>query len=65
MLAPAKVSPVVRQMGPEALGPFRDSYILEFLGLPPEHGEADLHKALLGKLRDFLAELGRDFCYMG
>jgi len=27
--------------------------------------EADLHRALLLKLRDFLIELGRDFCFVG
>ena len=65
LLSPTKVSPPVRQMGAEAVSAFKDSYVLEFLGLPPGHDEADLHKALLQKLRMFLAELGRDFCYMG
>ena len=65
VLSPAKVSPAVRQMGAEALEVFRDAYILEFLDLPTGHDEADLHRALLGKLRAFLSELGRDFCYMG
>ena len=65
VLTPAKVSPPVRQMGAEALGAFKDTYVLEFLDLQPGHKEADLHAALLGKLRSFLAEMGRDFCYMG
>jgi hypothetical protein len=39
--------------------------VLEFLDLQPGHKESDLHRALLTKLRRFLAELGRDFCYMG
>lgn len=65
VLTPAKVAPPVRQMGPEAVSAFKDSYVLEFLGLQPAHQEADLHKALLGKLQRFLAELGRDFCYVG
>lgn len=65
VLTPAKVSPPVRQMGAQALSAFKDSYVLEFLNLQPGHGEADLHKALLSKLRSFLPELGRDFCYMG
>lgn len=65
ILTPAKVSPPVRQRGSEALGVFKDSYVFEFLGLAPGHGEADLHKALLHKLQRFLTELGRDFCYMG
>jgi predicted nuclease of restriction endonuclease-like (RecB) superfamily len=65
VLTPPKVSPPVRQMGAEAIGAFKDSYVLEFLDLQPGHDEADLHRALLQKLRGFLTELGRDFCYMG
>jgi len=65
VLSPAKVSPVVRQMAPDAQTVFKDAYMLEFLGLPPEHAEADLHRALLLKLKDFLIELGRDFCFVG
>ncbi len=65
ILTPAKVSPPVRQMGAEAVSAFKDTYVLEFLGLQLDHQEADLHQALLGKLQRFLTELGRDFCYMG
>ena len=65
VLSPAKVSPPVRQMGDEAISAFKDFYVLEFVGLQPGHDEADLHGALLQKLRLFLTELGRDFCYMG
>jgi predicted nuclease of restriction endonuclease-like (RecB) superfamily len=38
---------------------------LEFLDLPAGCAEADLHRALLLKLRDFLIELGRDSCFVG
>jgi RecB family endonuclease NucS len=38
---------------------------VEFLGLPQVHAEADLHGALLDKLKEFLIELGRDFCFVG
>ena len=65
VLNPPKVSPAVRQMHPEALSIFRDAYTVEFLGLPPTHAEADLHRGLLDKLKDFLIELGRDFCFVG
>ncbi|PZW91726.1 uncharacterized protein DUF1016 [Pseudomonas sp. 478] len=44
---------------------FRDAYMLEFLDLPSDHGETDLHKGLLARLKDFLIELGRDFCFVG
>jgi predicted nuclease of restriction endonuclease-like (RecB) superfamily len=65
VLSPPKVSPVVRQSHPDAVSVFKDAYNLEFLGLPLVHAEADLHRALLEKLRAFLIELGRDFCFIG
>jgi hypothetical protein len=55
----------VRQMHPEAASVFKDSYLLEFLDLPQDHAESDLHRGLLLRLKDFLIELGRDFCFVG
>jgi predicted nuclease of restriction endonuclease-like (RecB) superfamily len=55
----------VTQTYPKALRVFRDVYNVEFLGLPSVHAEADLHRGLLDKLKDFLIELGRDFCFVG
>ncbi len=46
-------------------GIFRDSYILDFLNLPPNHSENDLKTALVACLRDFILELGRDFTFLG
>jgi predicted nuclease of restriction endonuclease-like (RecB) superfamily len=65
VLQPAKVSAVLRQMHPSALSEFKDVYMLEFLGLPEDHNESDLHKGLLAKLKNFLIELGRDFSFVG
>ena len=65
VLSPPKVSPVVAQMHPTASGIFKDSYLVEFLDLPREHSENDLHRGLIHKLKDFLIELGRDFCFVG
>jgi predicted nuclease of restriction endonuclease-like (RecB) superfamily len=65
VLTPAKVSPPVRQLDSAGVNIFKDSYMLEFLELPTGHGEADLHLGLLLKLKDFLIELGRDFCFVG
>lgn len=65
VLNPAKVTPVVTQTHPAALEVFRDAYMVEFLGLPDSHAEADLHQGLLARLKDFLIELGRDFCFVG
>jgi predicted nuclease of restriction endonuclease-like (RecB) superfamily len=65
VLSPVKVSPVVRQIHPDAMSVFKDSYMVEFLDLPQGHAEADLHQGLLQRLKDFLIELGRDFCFVG
>ena len=65
VLSPPKVSPVARQTRPDLAGVFRDSYLLEFLELPPSPTEADLHRELLSKLKEFLIELGREFCFIG
>lgn len=65
VLNPPKVTPLVSQMHPEADSFLRDAYVLEFLGLDQDHNEADLHRGLLHKLKNFLIELGRDFCFVG
>jgi predicted nuclease of restriction endonuclease-like (RecB) superfamily len=65
VLNPAKVSAVLSQVHPDALSIFKDSYMVEFLDLPQGHAEVDLHRGLLQRLKDFLIELGRDFCFVG
>jgi predicted nuclease of restriction endonuclease-like (RecB) superfamily len=65
VLHPAKVSPLVTLLHPNALNEFKDAYMLEFLGLQVDHSESDLHQGLLAKLKAFLGELGRDFCFVG
>jgi predicted nuclease of restriction endonuclease-like (RecB) superfamily len=43
----------------------RDPYIFEFLGIKSKEvmSESDLEDSLLGKLQDFLLELGHGFCF--
>jgi len=43
----------------------RDPYIFEFLGIKSKEvmSESDLEDGLLGKLQDFLLELGHGFCF--
>jgi len=65
VLSPTKVSAVLSQIHPDALSIFKDSYMVEFLDLPQGHAEVDLHQGLLLRLKDFLIELGRDFCFVG
>jgi predicted nuclease of restriction endonuclease-like (RecB) superfamily len=65
MLSPAKISPTVAETHPQARDVFRDTYVVEFLGLPQKHSENQLHRALLDRMKEFLLELGRDFCFIG
>ena len=43
---------------------FRDPYVLDFLGLPPSHSEADLERAILDDMWRFLIELGGGFAFV-
>jgi predicted nuclease of restriction endonuclease-like (RecB) superfamily len=65
VLNPPKVSAALKEQHPAAEAVFRDAYLVEFLDLPPDHREADLHRGLLQNVRQFMAELGRDFCFVG
>ena len=65
MLSPAKPTQVLARTHPDALNIFKDHYLVEFLDLPQGHLEIDLHQGLLRQLKNFLIELGRDFCFVG
>ena len=60
-----KVSTAVARTHPTALEEFKNAYSLEFLSMQDGHSEADLHGAILRNLGRFIAELGRDFCFVG
>jgi predicted nuclease of restriction endonuclease-like (RecB) superfamily len=65
LLADAKLPSVTESQPQRLAGVFRDSYILDFLNLPPSHSENDLKTSLILCLKDFILELGRDFSFMG
>jgi predicted nuclease of restriction endonuclease-like (RecB) superfamily len=65
VLSPTKLSAPLREFHPDAASIFKDSYLIEFVDLPPRHSEADLQRALVEQLKQFLLELGRDFCFIG
>ena len=43
----------------------KDPLVLEFLDLKDEYSESDLEEALIGRLQEFLLELGGDFTFVG
>lgn len=65
VLSPTKLSPPLKESHADAASVFKDSYLVEFLDLPPTHSEDDLQRGLVEQLRKFLTELGRDFCFVG
>ena len=44
VMSPAIVAAPLRQLHPDAGSDFKDSYLVEFLNLPPGHSEADLQR---------------------
>ena len=44
---------------------FRNTYLLEFLGLEekPSYSESDLEESIITNLQNFLIEMGRGFCF--
>lgn len=65
MLGQSKVSPALREIDPELIQTFKDTYIFDFLNLPEGHSENDLQKGLIKQMKDFILELGRDFLFVG
>lgn len=63
-LGDEKLSSVMRELQPSAQQVFKDSYVLEFLGLPEEHSEGDLQKELVKQIKKFIIELGKDFLFI-
>ncbi len=65
MLSNVKLSPMPSVLPQEITNIFKETYVLEFLNLPPFHTEADLQKGLVAQMKHFLVELGKDFLFMG
>jgi predicted nuclease of restriction endonuclease-like (RecB) superfamily len=46
-------------------GSILDTYVLEFLDLPEQYSEKSLRKAIIGNLKQFILEFGKDFTFIG
>lgn len=64
-LGDAFLSTALREKHPDILNTFRDTYIFDFLNLKEPYNEADLQKALIAQMKDFILELGKDFLFFG
>ena len=65
MLGNQKLSAVLRELHPSINNTLKDNYVLEFLGLPLQHNESHLQKALIHNMKQFILELGKDFIFVG
>jgi len=65
MTSKPKLSTLLTVLHPNAESVFRDSYSLDFLGLPDGHSETDLRKSIVRSLKNFIIEFGRDFAFIG
>ena len=64
IVARPKLSPVVREVAPQAEQVFRDQYVLEFLGGRDFENENTMKKALIEQMKRFVLELGKDFLFV-
>ena len=65
ILANKKLSPTLTFLPQETTNVFKDIYSLEFLGLNSFHSEKNLQTSLLSNLKNFILEIGKDFCFIG
>lgn len=59
-----KLSTVLRQIAPQSERVFRNQYVLEFLGGKDYENENSMKSALLGQMKRFILELGKDFLFV-
>ena len=65
ILANKKLSSTLTLLPQETTNVFKDIYSLEFLGLNSLHSEKNLQTSLLSNLKNFILEIGKDFCFLG
>ena len=65
LLGDKKLSTVVQKLPQKTEGVFKDTYVLELLGLPRQYKEKDLQSAIVSSLKEFILELGIGFAFIG
>ena len=50
------------QLSPDFV--FRDTYVLDFLGLAAPYSEATLEQAIVGRVQEFILEIGQGFSFL-
>ena len=65
LLGDKKRSSIVQKLPQKTEGVFKDTYVLELLGLPRQYKEKDLQSAIVSSLKEFILELGIGFAFIG
>lgn len=65
MIGNNQLSPLLREIHPNSINSFKDSYVFEFLNLLDPHNENDLQKGLIRQMKKMILELGKDFLFIG
>jgi len=65
LLGDKKLSSIIEKLPQKTKGVFKDTYVLELLGLPRQHKEKDLQSAIVSSLKEFILELGIGFAFIG
>ena len=59
-----KLSPLLREIAPDAEHVFRDDYVMEFIGGKTYPRETSMKSALIKQMKQFILELGKDFIFI-
>ena len=59
-----KLSPVLREIAPQAEQIFRDHYVMEFIGGKEYEHENTMKTALVKQMKNFILEIGKDFLFI-
>jgi predicted nuclease of restriction endonuclease-like (RecB) superfamily len=65
ILGNSKISTLLRENKNELTNTLKDSYVFEFLNLSEKHSESELKRGLIGQMKNFILELGKDFIFIG
>lgn len=64
IMSQPKLSPLLREIAPQAEQMFRDSYVMEFITGKEGRPENTLRRSLIKNMKEFVLELGKDFIYI-
>lgn len=65
MLGNAVTPDQIKATHPNIINSLKDRYVFEFLGLPDRHSENELQTGLIGQMKNFILELGKNFLFVG